>query len=93
MTGFPVFEVVQRRADGTNRHPAVEAVSGLARMHKTAVSGYGAPQKAPQGHAALQAGLFAGEVTPGVALTRRRVLRPGVARLGGSLRQGSDRRS
>ena len=63
MADSPVLELVQPRADGANRHPAVEAVSGLARVQETAVSDQGSPQEAPQGRAALQPGLLAGEVS------------------------------
>jgi hypothetical protein len=41
----------------------VEAVCRVGRKQEAAVSGYGAPQKAPEGHAALQAGLLAHKVS------------------------------
>jgi len=59
MTRFPVFELVQPRADGLKGGPAMKTVGGVARVHKTAVSGHGPAQKAPEGHAALQPGLLA----------------------------------
>jgi hypothetical protein len=62
MASSPALEPVQPRADGANRYPAVEAVSGLARVQETAVSDQGSPQEAPEGHPALQSGLLAGEV-------------------------------
>jgi hypothetical protein len=54
---------MQSRADRLKRRPAVKAVGRVGRQQEAAVSSYGAPQKAPQGHAALQAGLLAGEVS------------------------------
>jgi hypothetical protein len=63
MTSFSALELVQPRADGLNRRPAVKAVGGVGRKQEPAVSGHGPPQKAPEGHAALQSGLLADEVT------------------------------
>jgi hypothetical protein len=40
----------------------VKAVGGIGRKQEAAVSGYGAPQKAPEGHAALESGQFTGEI-------------------------------
>jgi hypothetical protein len=63
MINVPALELVQAGADGLDRYPAMKAVGRVGRVQEAAVSSYGAPQKAPQGHAALQAGLFAGEVS------------------------------
>jgi hypothetical protein len=41
----------------------MEAVSGIGREQEAAVSGDGSPQKAPEGRAALQAGLLADKVS------------------------------
>jgi hypothetical protein len=53
---------MQSRADRLKRRPAVKAVGRVGRQQEAAVSGYRAPQKAPQGHAALPSGLFADEI-------------------------------
>jgi len=58
----PVLDLVQPHADGLKGRPAVKAVGRVGREQEAAVSGYGSPQKAPEGHAALQPGLLAGEV-------------------------------
>jgi hypothetical protein len=63
MTNAPMLEPVQARADGLKDHPALKAVGGVGREQEAAVSGYGAPQKAPEGHAALESGQLAGEVS------------------------------
>jgi hypothetical protein len=62
MTSFPALESVQPRADGANRRPAVKAVYRVGREQEAAVSGHSPAQETPEGHAALESGLFAGEV-------------------------------
>ena len=63
MINVPALELVQAGADGLDRHPAMKAVGGVGRKQETAVSGQGAPQEAPEGHAALESSLLAGKVT------------------------------
>jgi hypothetical protein len=58
-----VLELVQPRADGLKGRPTVKTVGRVGREQEAAVSGQGSPQKAPEGHAALQSGLLGGQVT------------------------------
>jgi hypothetical protein len=62
MIKVPALESVQAGADGLDRHPALKAVGGAGRKQEAAVSGQGAPQEAPEGHAGFQSGQLAGEV-------------------------------
>ena len=40
----------------------MKAVGGVGREQEAAVSGHGAPQKAPEGRVGFQSGMLAGEV-------------------------------
>ena len=62
MIRSPALKSLQPGADGLKSRPALKAVGGIGREQEAAVSGHGAPQKAPEGHAAFESGLLAGEV-------------------------------
>jgi hypothetical protein len=61
MARFPALKSRPPDANGVNRRPAVEAVDRVGREQEAAVSGHGPVQETPEGCAALQSGLFAGE--------------------------------
>ena len=62
MINVPALELVQPRTDGLKDDPALKAVGGVGRDQEAAVSGHRSPQKAPEGHAALESGQFTGEI-------------------------------
>jgi hypothetical protein len=62
MARFPVLKSLQPRADGVQGRPALKAVGRVVRQQEAAVSGQCPAQETPQGHAALESGLLAGEV-------------------------------
>ena len=56
MANAPALELVQPRADGANRHPAVKAVGRLGREQEAAVSGRGPPARNAGGARRLSTG-------------------------------------